>query len=1088
MAKKNETAASANYDASKIKILGGIEAVRKRPAMYIGSTGKSGLHHLIYEVVDNSIDEALAGHCDDIIITIHKDNSVTVEDNGRGIPFDIHKETKRPAIEVVLTTLHAGGKFGDSVYKVSGGLHGVGVSCVNALSEWMEAEVSREGKTYNQHYDRGKPKKENITTAKQKTQSGTVITFKPDKEIFTETIFERKTVAHRLRELAFLNKGVKITFIDEREKDKDLQKETFQYEGGIVEYIDHLNEKKERLYKPPVYFVQEKDHVSVEIAMQHCKDYYDEQIFSFVNCIKTKEGGTHEVGFKSALTKAINNYARKNNLVKENESFSGDDVREGLTAVINLRIPDPQFEGQTKTKLGNSEVKGLVDSIVTDNLNVYLDKNPAAAKAVIERALMAYRVRAAARKAQELERKKSALDTALLPGKLADCSESNAAKCELFLVEGDSAGGCFFGDTKVALADGRNLSFIELTKEWEEGKMNCCYTIKEDKSIGVEKILHPRVTKKKTEVIKVILDNEEEIICTPDHKFMLRDGSYCEAQSLTPKMSLMPLRKKLSERKGRITIKGYEMVLNPRTHKWIFTHLLADEHNLLNGKYSKKDGSHKHHVDFNKLNNNPDNIVRMRREDHWEWHRRNLPETLHSPDGKKKSAEAKRTPEFRQKARQKSLEKRELFSRNAKKQWEDKSYKEHMGRKYLEFYNSNPDYRERMLERLNEEQRIYWGQEENRTKQARRVRKFFEKHPELKEWLSDLAKKQWKDEGLLSWRREKSKEQWTEKFRDKRRKAYNKTYLDSSLYFLKQILEQRGEVFFYDWERKALNPKDTNLLSLETLKDRFFEGDERKLLEAVNNYNHKIVRIEYLKERIDVYDIEVPNTHNFALASGVFVHNSAKQGRDRRFQAILPLRGKILNVEKARIDKILTSNEIRTMITAIGPGVISGLSGDGKEEISDEEFLKNLNYHKVVIMTDADVDGAHIRTLLLTFFFRYARRLIDGGHLYIAQPPLYLIKKGKTQEYAYNDKEQEKVLKKVGREGAHIQRYKGLGEMNPEQLWETTMNPESRTLLQVELDDAEEADEIFKILMGSEVEPRRQFIQENAKYVKRLDI
>ncbi|NQT29876.1 MAG: DNA topoisomerase (ATP-hydrolyzing) subunit B [Candidatus Saganbacteria bacterium] len=657
MVKKKEGQLAATYDASKIKILGGIEAVRKRPAMYIGSTGKSGLHHLIYEVVDNSIDEALAGHCDNISITITKENSVMVEDDGRGIPFDKHKETKRPAVEVVLTTLHAGGKFGDSVYKVSGGLHGVGVSCVNALSEWMEAEITREGETYFQHYDRGKPRKEKLGPAKQKDKRGTRITFKPDKQIFTETDFDNKTVAHRLRELAYLNRGVKITFTDEREKGKDNHTQVFQYEGGILSYVDHLNEKKDRLYKPPIYFSAEKEHICVEIAMQHCKDYYDENIFSFVNCIKTKEGGTHEVGFKSALTKAINSYGRKNNLAKEDESLSGDDVREGLTAVINLRIPEPQFEGQTKTKLGNSEVKGLVDSVVIDNLNAYLDKNPAVAKAVIERALMAYRVRQAARKAQELERKKSALDTALLPGKLADCSESNAAKCELFLVEGDSAGG------------------------------------------------------------------------------------------------------------------------------------------------------------------------------------------------------------------------------------------------------------------------------------------------------------------------------------------------------------------------------------------------------------------------------------------------SAKQGRDRRFQAILPLRGKILNVEKARIDKILTSNEIRTMITAIGPGVISGLSGDGgKEELSEEEFFKKLNYHKVVIMTDADVDGAHIRTLLLTFFFRYARKLIEGGHLYIAQPPLFLVKKGKSQEYVYNEKQLEKTMKKLGRDGAHLQRYKGLGEMNPGQLWETTMNPEARTLLQVTIEDAEDADEIFKILMGSEVEPRRKFIQENAKYVKNLDV
>jgi DNA gyrase subunit B len=1084
MAGKNESA----YDASKIKVLGGIEAVRKRPAMYIGSTAKAGLHHLIYEVVDNSIDEALAGHCDHIEVAIHEGDSVTVEDNGRGIPFDIHKETGRPAAEVVLTTLHAGGKFGDSAYKVSGGLHGVGVSCVNALSEWMDAEITRDGKTYTQHFDRGIPKKEKITPAKGKKENGTIIVFKPDPEIFTETIFEHKTVAHRLRELAYLNRGVKITFTDEREKES--QTEVYQFEGGITQYVEHLNEKKELLYAPPIYFSAEKEHVFVEIAMQHCKDYYDENIFSFVNCIKTKEGGTHEVGFKSAITRAINNYARKNNLAKEEESLSGDDAREGLTAVISLRMSNPQFEGQTKTKLGNSEVKGLVDSLVFDNLNTYLDKNPAAARAVVERALLAYRVRAAARKAQDLERKKSALDTALLPGKLADCSETNAEKCELFLVEGDSAGGCWSGETKVALTDGRKISFKELGEEDKQGKRNFCYTMLDNGHIGIAPILHPRRTKRNATVIKIVLDNEEELICTPDHPFRLVDGSYVPAALLKPEHSLAPLYRKLSKKEGRSTLDGYEMIFDPKTKKWIYTHVLSDIYNLQNKIYSSSDGKHRHHVDFNKLNNNPTNIQRFPYKKHMELHYERLEKTLHRPDVKQKSAEAKRTPEFRQKARQKSLEKRELFSRNARKQWDDKAHKEYMGRKSMEFYNNNPDYREKTLERLNEEQKKYWGKRENRRIQAQRVGDHFEKHPERKEWLSDEAKRQWQDPGLLNWRREETKKQWTTDFRAKRKKAYDATYLDCSLYFLKQVMEQRGQLFYYDWDRKALAPeKDHNLLSLATLKQRFFAGEEKKLLEAVENYNHKIVRIEKLAEKVDVYDIEVPGTHNFALASGIFVHNSAKQGRDRRFQAILPLRGKILNVEKARLDKILASNEIRIMITAIGPGVISGLSGNGEgEELADEEFFKKLNYHKIVIMTDADVDGAHIRTLLLTFFFRYARRLIDSGKLYIAQPPLYLVKKGKTEEYAYSDKELEKILKKTGRDGAHIQRYKGLGEMNPEQLWDTTMNPETRTLLKVTLDDAEQADEIFKILMGSEVEPRRQFIQDNAKLVKRLDI
>jgi len=645
------------YDASKIKILGGIEAVRKRPAMYIGSTGKPGLHHLIYEVVDNSIDEALAGYCDLVGITIHKDNSVTVEDNGRGIPIDMHKEAKKPAAEVVLTTLHAGGKFEQGSYKVSGGLHGVGVSVVNALSEWMEVTIKRDGQIYKQMFERGLAKKPTIEKYKG-TDTGTTTTFLADKEIFTETVYEYDTVKHRLQELAFLNKGLKIVLIDEREKEK--KAETFEYEGGVIEFIEHLNKGKEALYRPPAGFSAEKENVFVEVGLQHCKDYYDENLYSYVNCIRTKEGGTHVVGFKSALTRVVNTYGHKNGILKENETVQGEDIREGLTVVINTRVPNPQFEGQTKTKLGNGEVKGIVDSIVVDGLSNYLDKNPAAARAMIEKSILAYRVRMAARKAQELERKKSALDTSTLPGKLADCTETSAAKCELFIVEGDSAGG------------------------------------------------------------------------------------------------------------------------------------------------------------------------------------------------------------------------------------------------------------------------------------------------------------------------------------------------------------------------------------------------------------------------------------------------SAKQGRDRKFQAILPLRGKILNVEKARLDKILANNEIRTMITAIGPGVITGLKGSNGEEkegeMTQEALLKELRYHKIILMCDADVDGSHIRTLLLTFFFRYARETVENGNIYIAQPPLYLLKKGKQQQYAYNDEEMAKIIKEMGKEGVGVQRYKGLGEMNPDQLWETTMNPDTRTLLQVTLEDAEVADEIFTVLMGTEVEPRREFIEKHAKDVKRLDI
>ncbi len=634
------TAVEADYGAEQIQILEGLEAVRMRPGMYIGSTSERGLHHLVYEVVDNSIDEALAGYCDHIDVTIHKDNSITVVDNGRGIPVDMH-ESGKPAVEVVLTVLHAGGKFGGDGYKVSGGLHGVGVSVVNALSTSMEVQVKRDGKIYEIAFERGVTTKP-LTVVGTTAETGTRVHFVPDPEIFSVTTYSYETLRHRLRELSFLNHGITIGLHDERVE--PVRSESFHFEGGISSFVEHLNRKKEVLNPEPIYFNGVKDATVVEIAMQY-NDSYQENIYSFVNNINTEEGGTHLAGFKLALTRAANDFARKQGILKDKDSnLSGDDVREGLTCVISLKIREPQFEGQTKTKLGNSEVRGIVDSIVTEGLSEYFDENPAITKRIIEKALMASRAREAARKARELTRRKNALEVSSLPGKLADCSVKDPEQAEIYLVEGDSAGG------------------------------------------------------------------------------------------------------------------------------------------------------------------------------------------------------------------------------------------------------------------------------------------------------------------------------------------------------------------------------------------------------------------------------------------------SAKQGRDRRFQAILPLRGKILNVEKARLDKIFANAEIRTMITAFGTG------------ISEDFDLSKRRYGKIIIMTDADVDGAHIRTLLLTFLYRYMKPLIEHGHVYIAQPPLYQIRKGKKHWYTYSDDELARKLDEVGRDGVTVQRYKGLGEMNPEQLWETTMDPEGRTMLRVEMEDAEEADELFTILMGDKVEPRRQFIEENAKLVRNLDI
>ncbi len=657
------------YKADDIKVLEGLEAVRKRPGMYIGSTGKTGLNHLIFEVVDNSVDEAMAGHCTDIHVTIEEGNVVRVRDNGRGIPIDTHKDKNLPAVEVVLTTLHAGGKFEGKGYKVSGGLHGVGVSVCNALAEWLEVCSCRDGKQYKNRYKRGIPDQLIGEFSNYEGPSGTEIRFKPDATIFDDIEFTGEVIDHRLREMAFLNSGIKIIFRDERVTDEDgnVEEKVYQYEGGIKSYVEIMNEKKEALFTPPIYLKTKRDHYEVEVAVQYVNDYYDETVVTFANNIRTREGGTHLSGFRTALTRVMNNFSRKYDLIKEKDkNVTGNDLKEGLTAVISVKLMNPQFEGQTKTKLGNTEVKGIVDSLVDESLTDFIETNPKVGKLIIAKALMAQRVREAARKAQELVRRKSSLESTTLPGKLADCSNSDPALCEVFLVEGDSAGG------------------------------------------------------------------------------------------------------------------------------------------------------------------------------------------------------------------------------------------------------------------------------------------------------------------------------------------------------------------------------------------------------------------------------------------------SAKQGRDREFQAILPLRGKVLNVEKARLDKILANEEIRTLITAIGPNAISGLSqetvdtedaeDDKTPEMIRDEFLKKLRYHKVIIMTDADVDGAHIRTLLLTFFFRHAREIVEAGALYMAQPPLYLVKKGSSRRYAYNDEERDKALEEMGRKNVHIQRYKGLGEMNPDQLWETTMDPEKRTLLRIELEDLETADEIFSVLMGSEVESRKAFIDEYAKKVRWIDV
>ncbi len=1062
---------ATGYDASQIQVLEGLEAVRRRPSMYIGSTDTLGLHHLVYEVVDNSVDEALAGYCKEINVTLHQDGSVSVKDDGRGIPVDIHPQYNRPALEIVMTMLHAGGKFDHESYSVSGGLHGVGVSVVNALSEWLEVEVRRNGRIYWQRYVHGNVASD-VEVRGTSEHTGTTVTFKPDGSIFEDTEYNFDTLSSRLRELAFLNSGLKITIKDERSGKENV----FQYAGGIVSFVEYLNKNKEALHSPPLYFSRSKNGTQVEVALQY-NNSYNESIFSYANNINTREGGTHLMGFRAALTKTVNEYARANKLLKNEAKLGGEDLREGLVAVISVKLPDPQFEGQTKTRLGNSAIRGIVESMVAEGLAEYFEENPQAATTIVEKAAEALRAREAARKAKELTRRKNALGSGGLPGKLADCSDNDPAKCEIYIVEGESAGGCFSGDTKVALADGRNISFQEMVVEQAQGKEHFCYTIRKDGTIGLERIEHARVTKRNAKVIRVRLDNGEAIICTPDHRFMLRDGSYKIASDLTAEDSLMPHYRRLSDiTQLGITIDGYEMVWNPRSDSWLFTHVLADWRNRWQGVYAEDDGDHCHHIDFNKNNNDPTNIRRLPRNEHLALHREQVGRTLHRPEVIRKYREIHKSREFRTRMskRMQQPETREIMSIQARKQWEDKEYKEFMGKKWREFYVSNEEYRSQNKTLLDKSQRLYWNNEENRRRQAERVRDYFESNPDARKRHSLLAKTQWENAELRAWRSTKTHEQWTPEFRAKRKAALHKTYYQKSIKALHNFVDAANGIDVDGYNAHRITIRDKTLLCFETFCERYFDGDMNRTLEAIQNYNHRVVSIEPVDERRDVYDIEVPITHNFALASGVFVHNSAKQGRNRHFQAILPLRGKILNVERARLDKILKNSEIRNMIVALGTG------------IGDDFDLQKARYHKVVIMTDADVDGSHIRTLLLTFFYRYMKPLIEAGFVFIAQPPLYLIKKGKQINYAYSDEELSQLVKELAK--PTIQRYKGLGEMNPEQLWETTMNPDKRTMLKVTLEDAVEADRIFTILMGDQVEPRKEFIEAHAKYVKNLDV
>ena len=1134
---------TGSYDASQIQVLEGLEAVRRRPGMYIGSTDIRGLHQLVYEVVDNAIDEALAGACDHIFATIHKDLSVSVQDNGRGIPVGPHPTQKdahgKPmdALEVVMTILHAGGKFGGDGYKVASGLHGVGVSAVNALSEWMETTVRRDGRLYQQRYENGRPKGKVESIGRilkdDPYQHGTLQRFSPDTKIFKEGVdYKFETLAQRFREMAFLTRRLTITFRDER----DGREMSFYFEGGVRSFVRYLNKNRSVLHEP-VHVEKQVNGTAVEVAIQYT-DGYNESVFAFANNINTVDGGTHLTGFRSALTRTLNDYARKAGLLKDSDpNFSGEDVREGLTAIVSVKLQDPQFESQTKGKLGNAEVKGNVESVVAEAFGQFLEENPREARQIVQKCLTSSRAREAARQARDLVIRKSALESLTLPGKLADCSERDPAKCEIYIVEGDSAGGCLAAETRVPLASGIVKTMQELAEDWQHGIQHFGYATNGDGDVRIVPLIEPRLTMRLAALVEVTLDNGERIRCTPDHPFRLRDGSYRAAGELRPAESLMPLKTRRTSEE-ELPGPGYELVWMNGKSDWWHTHHLADLYNLLTAVYTRKAGNTRHHKDFNKLNNDPRNIERMP----WRTHQR-----LHAELAGDMARKLWQDPVYRErKVRQ--------LSEQAVLQWQDPAYRQYMiGRVKLQrqdpvlnekllrgfhdwFVSLTPDEYIAYCNRTRELMQAYWSSPEHRREQAERTRDYFQDHPEAREQRRQVALGQWENAELRAWRAEKTREQWQDEayrrqhaarvsewwkthpeHREKIIAARRRGWADDSqrervlaslanwrqststeekggriradhrmkaLLLLHQALDSEGVRQAYEQLRRQSAP---TALRYDRLVQEHFDGNEQRLLDAAANVNCKVVTVRALAERADVYDLTVEGYHNFALAGDVFVHNSAKQGRDRHFQAVLPLRGKILNTERARMDKILANNEVKSLISALGCGI-------------GEQFdLGGLRYHRIILMSDADVDGSHIRTLLLTFFFRYMEQLIESGHLYIAQPPLYRIevKKGeKDVVYAYSDGEREGFNAQLRKKGLDpsddkqvvTQRYKGLGEMSAGQLWETTMNPENRTLLQVTIEDAAAADKTFDMLMGDEVPPRRRFIQTHAREVRNLDI
>ena len=982
-----------------IRSLEGLEAVRVMPGMYVGGSDERALHHLVYEVVDNSIDEIMAGRGDHCWVTIHTNGYISVEDNCGGIPVGLSKKQGISTLTMVLTQLHAGAKFNDgsnkAAYKVSGGLHGVGVSAVNALSSHLIAEVKREGKLWRQEFAAGKPTTtvDFIRDLEPGETNGTTITFHPDMTIMQAGDFKFAVLAQRFREMAYVTRGATLTLIDEREQPFPGEL-TFYFEGGVLSFTRYLNRNRETVHpvigglKDVKFNEGQNDEgwMAVEFGFQYTEGTSSSTELSFANHINTPDGGSHQTGLREALTRAINNYSRKQGLLKEKDTnFSGRDTLEGLTAIVSIKHPSPQFESQTKGKLINPEIRGLVASVVTDFFMQFMEENPREARRIIDKCMNSMRIRDALEKQRELlTGRKSLLENTTLPGKLADCSERDATKTELFLVEGDSAGGCCHSNTQVILASGVTRTMRELAEDWDKGITHFGFATNEDGDTRVVPLVEPRITKRNARLVEVTLDNGEKIQCTPDHPFRLRDGSYKAAEALQPNESLMPIKRRISGKDDKLN--GYEMIWQNHAAVWIYTHILSDMYNLYAEQYITSDGNVRHHIDFNKRNNDPRNLRRMDRDDHWR---------LHSSLSKELAKRQWSNPEFR-----------EYMSRTAIEQWRDAAYKQYMSNR-AKLQRQDQAMNEKVLagfkswfssltaeeyddycERMRQYQSEYWSNPENRAKQSEKTRQYFIEHPEARDQRRTDAIKEWEDSELRAWRAEMTRAQWTDEYRQNHSNAVkhwmseHPEHREKMAQGLKAVWQdERGDRIrqgHVEWlkntspEEKGAKIREGHRVkallllrevlgndnlaeayetyrlqtaktapSFSRLLNHYFNGDHQQMLEAAQNVNCKVASVVHLEETSDVYDLTVDVYHNFALASGVFVHNSAKQGRDRHFQAILPLRGKILNTERARLNKILDSNEIKSLISALGVG------------ISDDFEVKKLRYHKLVIMSVA---------------------------------------------------------------------------------------------------------------------------------------